>query len=78
MALIFTADLAVFRDTVDVEDAETLLEWMQEHPRGLLDCAGCSHLHAAHLQVLMAAGMPVSVWPQDEELKSWLEGALAK
>lgn len=63
-------------DVVGVEAAETLLEWLQKHPRGKIDLASCTHLHAANLQVLMAAGRPISLWPDDADLRGWLQSVL--
>ncbi len=59
-----------------VEDAELLLEWLLKHPRGRLDLAACTHLHAANLQVLMAAQPQIAAWPRDATLAAWLQTAL--
>ena len=45
----------VAQELLSVEDAEGLLDWLIQHPRGRLDLADCTHGHAATLQVLMAA-----------------------
>jgi hypothetical protein len=63
-------------DFVSVEDAEGLLDWLQKTPKGKLDLSACTHLHAANLQVLMAAKPTVAVWPNNEELAGWLKNAL--
>ena len=42
-----------------VEDAETLLRLLQAEPKGPVDWSGCTHLHTAVLQVLMAAAPPM-------------------
>jgi len=76
MDIVYDEQLAVLGDLVSVEQAEELLEWMQRHPGGALDLAACTHIHAASLQVLMAAGLAVSAWPRDAELTSWLASAL--
>ena len=65
-----------------VDDAEALLQELAQ--RGASDdpgtpCAdlsGCSHVHAACLQVLMAAGVRVAAWPLDAALGAWLRAAL--
>lgn len=64
-------------DFVSVEEAEGLLEWLQAHPRGKVNLAACTHLHAANLQVLMAARAHIAAWPENAELALWLKGALA-
>jgi hypothetical protein len=76
MAITYKKHLALFVDVVSVEEAEDLLEWIQKNPKGKADFSRCTHLHAADLQVLMAANIAVAAWPQDEELKTWLLAAL--
>ncbi len=61
---------------ISVEDAENLLEWLQSKPHGKLNLAACTHLHAANLQVLMAAQPHIAAWPQDAQLALWLKDAL--
>jgi hypothetical protein len=76
MAILYKKSVAIFDDVVSVEEAEGLLEWMQKMPKGKIDLAACTHLHAANLQVLMAAGKAISVWLQDDGLKTWLLAAM--
>ncbi|MES2259970.1 MAG: hypothetical protein V4724_15715 [Pseudomonadota bacterium] len=76
MAIAYGKDLARFDDVASVEEAETLLQWVQDCPSGQVDFTTCRHLHAANLQVLMAARVAVAAWPQDEELALWLQAAL--
>ena len=64
-------------DVVSVEDAEPLLAWLHEHPRTRVNLATCTHLHAAVLQVLMAARPAVAAWPANEGLAAWLTIALS-
>jgi len=59
-----------------VEEAEPLLEWLQKKPKAKVDLSKCTHLHTANLQVLMAAKPDVANWPEDIELRAWLEAAL--
>lgn len=75
MAIIYKKNVALFDATVGVEEAEDLLQWLQKHPKGKLDFTACTHLHAATLQVLMAARIAVAAWPQDDNLKIWLTAA---
>jgi hypothetical protein len=77
MAIEYRKSLAVFRDVVSVDDAETLLEWLQKKPAARADFAACSHLHPANLQVLMAAKTVVVEWPKDAAFAGWLKSALA-
>jgi hypothetical protein len=76
MGVMFKKNVAVFQDTVGVESAEELLTWMRSHPKGKADLRSCTHIHAAHLQLLMAAKTQVSAWPDDTVLTSWLTIAL--
>jgi len=67
---------AVAGELLSVEDAEVLLEWLQEHPRGKLDLGACTHVHSASLQVLMATRATIAVWPRAAPLAEWLGAAL--
>jgi hypothetical protein len=76
MAMTYKRNVAVFADAVGVEEAEGFLAWLDKHPKPKLDLAACTHIHAAQLQVLMAARLPIAKWPQDSALTAWLESAL--
>ena len=76
MPIQFKRNRAVFHDVVGVEEAEGLLEWLQSKPTAKVDMASCRHLHTADLQVLMASMPAVSAWPENPELRAWLEPAL--
>jgi len=76
MPVKYTTNTARLIDTVNVEDAEGLLEWLQTQKKPKVNLSACSHLHAANLQVLMAAKPVISAWPKDMELAAWLKGAL--
>ncbi|MDQ7039315.1 MAG: hypothetical protein Q9M35_00045 [Rhodothermus sp.] len=60
-------------DHVSVEEAEPLLSWLQDHPRGQVNLKDCQHLHTACLQVLLAARPRIRVMPSDPDLRRWLE-----
>lgn len=77
MAILYKKNMAVFEGAVSVEDAEDLLAWLQKTPKARADFSACSHLHAANLQVLMAAHLPVAAWPLDPGLKVWLQSAMS-
>jgi hypothetical protein len=77
MALSYQGDVAHFADVVGVEEAEELVAWLQKTPKPKLDLSACTHLHAAEVQVLMAAGIPIAAWPRDEALTAWLKSALS-
>jgi len=66
--------------TLTVEDAEVLQAQLTQLDGGAgwrADLAGCEHVHAACLQVLMAAGVRVTAWPAGSALAAWLGAALA-
>lgn len=76
MGIEYDKKTARLIDFVSVEDAETLLEWLQAKPQGRLDLTACTHLHAANLQVLMAAKPHIAAWPENPNLALWLQSAL--
>jgi len=76
MPIEYKRNRAVFQDEVGVEEAEGLLEWLQKKPTAKADLATLSHLHTADLQVLMTAKAGISSWPENAELRAWLEPAL--
>jgi hypothetical protein len=76
MAIEYKKKVVVMSDIVSVDDAEGLLEWLQNKPAAKVDLSACTHLHPANLQVLMAAQCRVTQWPQDSGLRAWLETAL--
>jgi hypothetical protein len=76
MPIEYKKNQAVFRDIVSVEEAEGLLEWLQNRPAAKVDIGACTHLHPANLQVLMAARTRIAIWPSDVNLRAWLETAL--
>jgi hypothetical protein len=76
MGLEFRKKLVLLSDSVGVEDAEQLLEWLQGKPAAKVDLSACTHLHPANIQVLLAAGVPVCSWPQDAALVDWLKPVL--
>ena len=76
MSIEYEKNTARFIGAVSVEETEELLEWLCAHPEGKVDLSACEHLHAADLQVLMAAGRRVVAWPGDADLARWLKSAL--
>jgi hypothetical protein len=76
MPITYQGDRAVFDDHVAVDDAESLLQWTQQHAVPVADLSQCTHLHPANLQVLMAARVPVRAWPADACFAAWLATVL--
>ena len=78
MAMEFKKRTAVLSGSVGVEDAETLLEWLQNKPAARIDMAACEHVHPANIQVLLAAKADIAAWPDDASLRGWLQSAFSK
>lgn len=76
MPIEFQKHRIAFQGVVTVEEAESLVEWLQTEPGAQVDLSACSHMHTANLQVLIAGGIAVSSWPRDSTLRAWLETAL--
>ncbi|CAK0766626.1 conserved hypothetical protein [Gammaproteobacteria bacterium] len=77
MPIQFRRNLVVLDDLCTVEEAEGLLQWLQNHTKAKLNLKDCKHLHTAILQVLMAARTPVATWPDDVDLARWLKIVLS-
>ena len=76
MSIEFKKNRVIFRDVARVEEAEALLEALQKNPSAKVDLSACTHLHTANLQVLMVARPSIDSWPQNPELRTWLEAVL--
>jgi hypothetical protein len=71
-------DQTIFLDGVcAVEDAELLIQRLQEGATAI-DWSACGHLHAACLQVLLAARLPLLGTPANPELARWLAPILRR
>ena len=77
MAIEYKKKVAILSDIVSVDEAEGLLQWLQNKAAPKVDLSGCIHIHPANLQVLMAAKCHVTDWPMDAGLRSWLVTALS-
>lgn len=76
MGIEFKKTGAVFTDFIRVEEAEPLLEWLLKNPKGKINLADCTHIHASSLQILMAVKPIISVEPKDADLAIWINVAL--
>lgn len=76
MPIQFMKHVACFKGVCTVEEAEPLLEWLQNQPTGKVKLKECTHLHTAILQVLLAVRVMVTLPPDDPELARWLMTAL--
>jgi hypothetical protein len=66
MPIIYSDQIAQFDGVCEVEEAEELLLWLQDHPEGQLDLATCEHLHSAILQVMLAVQPSFSAVPEPD------------
>ena len=73
MAIEYRKKMVLFIDEVGVEEAETLLAYLQGKPQTKIDFSACAYLHPANIQVLLAAGTKVHAWPQNQSLSNWLK-----
>lgn len=48
-----------------VEEAESVLEWILQHPQGEIDLSELEHMHMSILQILLAAETPCVHLPKD-------------
>lgn len=76
MPIKYKKTVAVLEGHCAIEEAETLLAWLLEHPKGKLNLKRLEHPHTAVLQVMMALHPEVSSSPEREEVAKWLQPAL--
>ena len=62
--------------TLAVDDAEQLLKLVLDAEQPGADLSACEHVHSACLQVLMAARIRVTAWPEQAVLAAWLRAAI--
>jgi hypothetical protein len=55
-----------------IDDAETLLGFLQDQPGRAVDLTNATHLHGAVLQLLLAFRPPLSGQPTDMFTRTWL------
>jgi len=72
MPISYKKTVAVLEGVCDIEEAEGLLSWLLEHPKGKLNLKQLEHPHTAVLQVIMALRPALSAYPEDEQVASWL------
>ncbi|MBB3264848.1 hypothetical protein FHW79_002466 [Azospirillum sp. OGB3] len=78
MPIRFEEKTARFEGACTIDEAIPLTEWLCSVAEPRLDLGGCTALHTALLQVLLAAGRPVAVPPEDTFLKGWVMPVLGK
>ncbi len=73
MAIKLNKKAARFQGVCSIEEAETLLDWVQAQKEPKADLGECAHLHAALLQILLAHRVEVTRLPADPWLSSWVQ-----
>lgn len=68
MTIRFKKTVAVLDDICTIEEAETLLEWLLDNPKGKLNFKQCKHIHTAILQVLMVVKPTLSAYPDNTDV----------
>lgn len=71
MPLNLKKTIAALEGQVAIEDAETLLNWLLEHPKGKISLKKLDHAHSAVWQVLMACQPQVASFP--EPTPEWMQ-----
>jgi hypothetical protein len=64
-------DTVLLEDVCAVDDAEALMGHLQAGATRI-DWSGCTHLHTACLQVVLAARVPIHGTPANPLLARWL------
>jgi hypothetical protein len=70
-------NVATLTGIVSVDDAEPLAQWLRETRRPQVKLAGCTHVHTAALQALLAARPAVVSPPIEPFLARWIAPLLA-
>ncbi len=73
MAIIFKKTVAMLEDICTIEEAETLLEWLLDNPKGKVNFKQCEHIHTAILQVLMVIKPMISSYPENNNVQQALK-----
>ena len=76
MSISYKKTVAVLDGHCEIDEAETLLEWLLENPKGKLNLKSLEHPHTALLQVMMALKPMISSWPEEQQISSWIEPLL--
>jgi hypothetical protein len=72
MSVRVEGSVIYLEDDCHVEQAEHLLQTLQEDPARSVDLSRCRHLHSALVQVLLSHGVQVSGEPTDSFLRQFV------
>lgn len=76
MAIVYSDNEATLNDVVSIQEVDGLLEWLLANPDASINLSSCVHLHLAALQTLASAHRSVTAWPENDDLRSWIEPLL--
>ncbi|MFC4594944.1 hypothetical protein [Sphingobium tyrosinilyticum] len=76
MSVTIGQDRIILTGAATVEDAERLLAALLDHPTHVIDVSSLVRAHLAVVQLLHAAGRPLSGVPQDNFLREVVLGLL--
>lgn len=68
--------VAVLSDRCLIEDAEVLLEWLLQNPKGKLNAKSLTYMHTAILQVIIACKPAISLLPEEPTMGKIFQLAL--
>lgn len=72
MPITYTDTTAEVTGRIGAEECQDFMTWLQAHPGGHVNLAGCEHLHAAGLQCLLALKPRIAAPSPDQ----WLNEAI--
>jgi hypothetical protein len=72
MPVTLARSVATLTGVVGVDDAEPLSQWLRSTRNPSVRLAGCTHLHTAALQALLAVRPAVQTLPTEPFLARWI------
>ena len=78
MSMRLDGNIIVLEGACRVEDAESLLGWLQTDRGLVVDLTDAEYLHTAVLQVLMALRPALKGTPKDDFIRHWITPALSE
>ena len=76
MTVLLETDAILLRGACGVEEAETLLALIQQHPGLVVDLTQAGPVHTALWQVIMALQPPLQGEPADDFARKWVMPAV--
>jgi hypothetical protein len=77
MTIRYERNTAHFEATCGADEALDFIDWLRRHKAPKVDLAGCDHLHASLLQILLAARPRLVGQPRDAFLFQWVAPMVA-